>query len=102
METNEINKINIENNNIEEIDLTTKYICENIDKSIIVFCNPISGNQEGKKIFEISYLPSLRAPFTISVQLPAGNLLSVVAQGYACNKKEIGISSETSDSGHNR
>ena len=53
METNEINKINIENNNIEEIDLTTKYICENIDKSIIVFCNPISGNQEGKKILKM-------------------------------------------------
>lgn len=32
----------------EEMDLTTKYICENIDKSLIVFCNPISGNQDGK------------------------------------------------------
>ena len=53
MEESEINKINIENNNIEEIDLTTKYICENIDKSIIVFCNPISGNQEGKKILKM-------------------------------------------------
>ena len=57
METNDINtQINKENNiisNAEEIDLTTKYICENIDKSIIVFCNPISGNQEGKKILNM-------------------------------------------------
>ena len=57
METNDINtQINKENNiisNKEEIDLTTKYICENIDKSIIVFCNPISGNQEGKKILNM-------------------------------------------------
>ena len=44
--------INNPNINIEEIDLTTNYICENIDKSLIVFCNPLSGNQEGKKILE--------------------------------------------------
>ena len=44
--------INNPNINIEEMDLTTNYICENIDKSLIVFCNPISGNQEGKKILE--------------------------------------------------
>ena len=54
MNATDINtQINIENNNIEEIDLTTKYICENIDKSLIVFCNPISGNQEGKKILNM-------------------------------------------------
>ena len=51
MNSSDINKqTNNENNPIEEMDLTTKYICENIDKSIIVFCNPISGNQEGKII----------------------------------------------------
>ena len=53
MKTTEINKINNENDNIEEIDLTTKYICENIDKSMIIFCNPISGNQDGKKILNM-------------------------------------------------
>ena len=40
-------------NPIEEMDLTSKYICENIDKSLIVFCNPISGNKEGRKILNI-------------------------------------------------
>ena len=43
-------QINNENSQIEEIDLTTKCLCENIDKSLIIFCNPISGNQEGKII----------------------------------------------------
>ena len=42
------------NNNLQEneIDITTKYICEHIDQSLIIFCNPISGNQEGKKIID--------------------------------------------------
>ena len=40
-------------NPIEEMDLTSKYICENIDKSLVVFCNPISGNKEGRKILNI-------------------------------------------------
>ena len=38
----------------ENIDLTTKYIMENIDKTLIMFVNPISGNQEGKIILNIS------------------------------------------------
>ena len=46
-------QINEPNVKIEEIDLTTKYICENIDKSLIIFCNPISGNQEGKIILNM-------------------------------------------------
>ena len=33
--------------NEENIDLTTKYLMENIDKTLIMFCNPLSGNQEG-------------------------------------------------------
>ena len=37
----------------DEADSTTKYICENIDKSLIIFCNPISGNKEGKKILKM-------------------------------------------------
>ena len=45
------NKIIKENNVIKQgADSTTQYICENIDKSLIIFCNPISGNKEGKKI----------------------------------------------------
>lgn len=38
----------------ENIDLTTKYIMENIDKTLIMFVNPISGNQEGKIILNIA------------------------------------------------
>ena len=47
-------QINDPNNNLQEndMDLTTKYICEHLDKSLIIFCNPISGNQEGKIIIE--------------------------------------------------
>ena len=37
----------------EELDLTTKYICENIDKSLIIFCNPLSGNKEGRIILNM-------------------------------------------------
>ena len=37
----------------EEADSTTQYICENIDKSLIIFCNPISGNKEGKIILNM-------------------------------------------------
>ena len=35
------------------MDSTTKYICQNIDKSLIIFCNPLSGNKEGKKILNM-------------------------------------------------
>jgi len=37
----------------DNIDLTTKYIMEQIDKSLILFCNPISGNQEGKIFLDL-------------------------------------------------
>ena len=37
---------------MEEMDLATKYLCENIDKTLIIFCNPISGNKEGKIILD--------------------------------------------------
>ena len=33
-----------------DLDLTTKYIIQDIKNTIIVFCNPLSGNQEGKII----------------------------------------------------
>ena len=42
------------NQNIESLDLTTKYLMENIDKTLIIFCNPISGNKEGKIILNIA------------------------------------------------
>ena len=38
----------------ENIDLTTRYIIENIQNTIIIFCNPLSGNQEGKIILDIA------------------------------------------------
>ena len=38
------------NQNNEALDLTTRYLMENIDKTLIIFCNPISGNKEGKII----------------------------------------------------
>ena len=38
---------------LEYVNLTTKYICENIDKSLIIFCNPISGNEDGRKILNM-------------------------------------------------
>ena len=44
----------INETNIEFIDLTTKYIMENIDKALIIFCNPISGNQEGRIFLNIA------------------------------------------------
>ena len=54
MTTIDINaQINEPSVKIEVIDLTTKYICENIEKSLIIFCNPISGNQDGKKILNM-------------------------------------------------
>lgn len=40
--------------NTENLDLTTKYIMENIDKTLIIFCNTISGNQEGKSILGLA------------------------------------------------
>ena len=44
-------KENKENENINlDLDLTTKYIIQDIKNTIIVFCNPLSGNQEGKII----------------------------------------------------
>ena len=52
---------NLDNNNqilnktkIESIDLTTRYIMENIQNTIIMFCNPLSGSQEGKIILDIA------------------------------------------------
>ena len=33
---------------VEQIDLTTRYLMENIDKLLIIFCNPLSGDREGK------------------------------------------------------
>ena len=41
-------------NKEEQEDLTLKYILENIQSTIILFCNPISGNQEGKIILDIA------------------------------------------------
>ena len=35
-------------------DLTTQYILQNIPKVLIFFCNPISGNQEGKIFLDIA------------------------------------------------
>ena len=54
MKNTNLNQINQTNNNIDTIDLTTKYICDNIDKTLIIFCNPISGNQEGKIVLNIA------------------------------------------------
>ena len=46
---------NINNNKeIKDLDLTTKYILDNIENTIIMFCNPLSGNQEGKIILNIA------------------------------------------------
>ena len=52
MEQGEIPQLTV--SNIENIDLTTQYIMERIDKTLIIFCNPISGNQEGKIILDIT------------------------------------------------
>ena len=42
------------NNQINDaIDLTTRYLMENIDKTLIIFCNPISGNKEGRIILNL-------------------------------------------------
>ena len=38
----------------ENLDLTTKYVLENIKNTIILFCNPLSGNREGKIILDIA------------------------------------------------
>ena len=47
--------INLEiTNKIENIDLTTKYIMSNIQNSLILFCNPLSGNREGRIILDIA------------------------------------------------
>ena len=56
MEENIINNENeiINDNKSENDDLTTKYILENIPKVLIFFCNPISGNQEGKIFLDIA------------------------------------------------
>ena len=45
---------NNNNKEIKDLDLTTKYILENIENTIIMFCNPLSGNQEGKIILNIA------------------------------------------------
>ena len=41
-------------NKYENFDLTTKYIMANIQNSIILFCNPLSGNREGRIILDIA------------------------------------------------
>jgi diacylglycerol kinase (ATP) len=41
------------NDNLD-LDLTTKYIIQDIQNSMIIFCNPLSGNQEGKIILDIA------------------------------------------------
>ena len=41
-------------NNLETMDLTTKYFMENLDKALIIFCNPISGNREGEIILDLA------------------------------------------------
>ena len=38
----------------ENLDLTTKYVLENLKNTIILFCNPLSGNREGKIILDIA------------------------------------------------
>ena len=54
MEDNQIN-IEIINQKItEDIDLTTRYIMENIKNSLVLFCNPLSGNREGRIILDIA------------------------------------------------
>ena len=45
--------INEQQKPLEFVNLTTKYICENIDKSLIIFCNPISGNKDGRIILNM-------------------------------------------------
>ena len=40
--------------NSEFVDLTTQYLGEHIDKTIIIFCNPISGNKEGRIFLNIA------------------------------------------------
>ena len=45
--------INEQHKPLEHVNLTTKYICENIDKSLIIFCNPISGNKDGRIILNM-------------------------------------------------
>ena len=54
MENETVNLHMINQINTEDIDLTTKYIMENMDKALIMFCNPISGNQEGKIVLSIA------------------------------------------------
>ena len=48
IESEKGNILKINQTNLENTDLTTKYLMENLDKTLIMFCNPISGNQEGK------------------------------------------------------
>ena len=54
MEDNKINTEIINQNSIVETDLTTRYIMENIKDTIILFCNPLSGNREGRIILDIA------------------------------------------------
>ena len=44
----------INQRNSLSIDLTTQYLMENINKTLIAFCNPISGNKEGKIFLNIA------------------------------------------------
>ena len=39
---------------VDQEELSIQYIKENIDKSLIIFCNPLSGNQEGKIFLKIA------------------------------------------------
>ena len=55
MEENfETKKNMIYNSTFESLNLTTRYVIENIQNAIIMFCNPLSGNQEGKIILNIA------------------------------------------------
>ena len=56
MEDNNINtNTDILNKNENEIlDLTTKYVLDNMKNTLILFCNPLSGNKEGRLILDIA------------------------------------------------
>jgi diacylglycerol kinase (ATP) len=41
-------------NNLDILDLTTKYVLDNIKNTIVLFCNPLSGNREGEIILDIA------------------------------------------------
>ena len=41
-------------NSTKNLDLTTRYVIDNIKNTIILFCNPLSGNREGELILNIA------------------------------------------------